>query len=47
MATDLREQIAEWLTGADTCFLLGAGCSVCAGKPMIGELTENVLSGAD
>lgn len=47
MANDLREQITEWLTGADTCFLLGAGCSVCAGKPMIGKLTENVLEGAD
>jgi len=47
MAGDVREQITEWLTGADTCFLLGAGCSVCAGKPMIGELTKNVLNGAD
>lgn len=47
MAGDLREQITEWLTGADTCFLLGAGCSVCAGKPLIGKLTENVLNGTD
>ena len=47
MTSDLREQITEWLTGADTCFLLGAGCSVCAGKPMIGPLTDNVLDGAD
>ena len=47
MASDLREQIAERLTGADTCFLLGAGCSVCAGKPMIVALTESVLKDAD
>ena len=47
MASDPREQITEWLTGADTCFLLGAGCSVCAGKPMIGELTESALIDAD
>lgn len=47
MATDVREQITEWLTGNDTCFLLGAGCSTCAGKPLIGELTENVLKDAD
>ena len=47
MPNHLREQITEWLTGADTCFLLGAGCSVCAGKPMIGKLTKNVLNEAD
>lgn len=33
--------------GNDTCFLLGAGCSRCAGKPLIGELTENVLKDVD
>ena len=47
MANYLREQITERLTGADTCFLLGAGCSVCAGKPMIGKLTEDALNEAD
>lgn len=47
MASDIREQITEWLTGADTCFLLGAGCSVCAGKPLIGELTTQVLTDAE
>ncbi|MCR9194544.1 MAG: SIR2 family protein [Hyphomonas sp.] len=47
MAGDVREQITEWLTGSDTCFLLGAGCSMCAGKPLIGKLTENVLNGVD
>jgi len=47
MATDVREKITEWLMGNDTCFLLGAGCSRCAGKPLIGELTENVLKDVD
>ena len=47
MTNDLREQITGWLTGADTCFLLGAGCSVCAGKPLIGRLTESILNEAD
>ena len=32
MVSELKKQIAEWLTSADTCFLLGAGCSVCADK---------------
>ena len=47
MTIDVREKISEWLTGNDTCFLLGAGCSMCAGKPLIGKLTENVLNDAD
>lgn len=47
MVSDLREQIAEWLTGADTSFLIGAGCSLCAGKPLIGQLTEKVLENSD
>ena len=42
MSSDIREQITEWFTGNDTCFLVGAGCSACAGKPLIGKLTENV-----
>ena len=46
MASDVREQLMEWMTGTDTCFLLGAGCSKCAGKPLIGELTNLVLKGA-
>ena len=45
--SEVREQISQWLTGNDTCFLLGAGCSMCAGKPLIGKLTENVLQNAD
>ena len=47
MSSDIREQITEWFTGNDTCFLVGAGCSACAGKPLIGKLTENVLNGLD
>ena len=47
MANGPREQLTEWLTGADTSFLLGAGCSVCAGKPMIDALTQNVLKEAE
>ena len=34
--------VIDWMTDANTCFLLGAGCSKCAGKPLIGELTEAV-----
>ena len=47
MSSEFREPLTEWLTGGDTCFLLGAGCSVCAGKPMIGELTNKVLAEAN
>ena len=43
MNNDIREQILEWFTGNDTCFLIGAGCSACAGKPLIKKLTQNVL----
>lgn len=38
-----KERVLQWLTGVDTCFLIGAGCSKCAGKPLIGELTTKVL----
>ena len=47
MSGDIREQVTEWFTGNDTCFLVGAGCSACAGKPLIGKLTESVLNGLD
>lgn len=47
MTSELRELITEWLTSADTCFLLGAGCSVCANKPTIRALTESVLNDVD
>ena len=46
-AEDIRENVTDWFTSAGTCFLLGAGCSRCAGKPLIRELTEQVLCGAD
>lgn len=47
MTTEVRERVLEWLTGTETCFLIGAGCSVCAGKPLIGKLTENVIAKVD
>lgn len=47
MRYELKEQITNWLTNSDTFFLLGAGCSACAGKPMIKELTTYVLKGTD
>ena len=47
MSSDIREQITEWFTSNDTCFLVGAGCSACAGKPLIGKLTESVLNRLD
>lgn len=34
--------IIEWITDANTCFLIGAGCSKCAGKPLINKLTDLV-----
>lgn len=42
-AEEIRENVTDWFTSAGTCFLLGAGCSKCAGKPLIQELTERVL----
>ena len=48
MATsEMRERVTEWLTSSDTCFLIGAGCSHCAGKPLIGKLTNDVLAKLD
>lgn len=47
ITSDVRKQITEWLTDTGTCFLLGAGCSVCAGKPLISKLTKEVLKDAD
>jgi len=44
---ETKERILQWLTGSDTCFLIGAGCSRCAGKPLIGELTTKVLTNVD
>ena len=34
--------VIDWITDANTCILLGAGCSKCARKPLIDELTEEV-----
>ncbi|WP_193368418.1 SIR2 family protein [Pelagibius marinus] len=47
MSVDVREQVLQWLTGAETCFLIGAGCSACANKPLIGALTTQVMEEAD
>ena len=44
---ETKERVLQWLTGSDTCFLIGAGCSRCAGKPLIGELTTKVLANVD
>ena len=43
MSSNVREKIMGWLTGDESCFLLGAGCSLCAGKPLIAKLTEQVV----
>lgn len=42
MFTENEEMVMSWLTGSNTCYLIGAGCSKCAEKPLIGELTENI-----
>lgn len=47
MFNETKERVLQWFTGSDTCFLIGAGCSRCAGKPLIGELTERVLKNVD
>ena len=47
MPGETKERVLQWLTGSDTCFLIGAGCSRCAGKPLIGELTTKVLAKLD
>lgn len=36
--------IIEWLVDVNTCFLFGAGSSVCAGKPLMSELTSKVVN---
>ncbi len=47
MSNEVKERVIEWLTSPETCFLLGAGCSACAGKPLIGKLTDQVLADVD
>ncbi len=34
--------VLDWIVDANTCFLIGAGCSKCAGKPLMEELTTKV-----
>lgn len=36
--------IMEWLTDVNTCFLIGAGCSACAKKPLIEDLSTRVVT---
>ena len=47
MEEHAKQQLVGWLTAPDTAFLLGAGCSKCACKPLIGELTSKVMEQAD
>jgi hypothetical protein len=47
MIGETKERVLEWMTSPDSCFLIGAGCSRCAGKPLIGALTDNVLNNVD
>ena len=37
-----KQSVTEWIMDHNTCFLLGAGCSLCAKKPTIDRLTEMV-----
>jgi len=36
------QSVVEWIMDQNTCFLIGAGCSLCANKPTIDRLTEAV-----
>mgnify|MGYP000184109472 CR=1 FL=1 len=36
------QSVIEWITDQNTCFLMGAGCSLCADKPNIDGLTAKV-----
>lgn len=40
---ELRETISDWLVSPETAYLIGAGCSLCAGKPLIGQLTDRIV----
>jgi hypothetical protein len=44
---ELRETVLNWVIGPETAFLLGAGCSLCAHKPLIGRLTERIIPRLD
>ena len=39
-----KEIILDWILDSETCFLLGAGTSRCAGKPMMADLTSMVTT---
>lgn len=47
MITETKLRVNEWVTSPKSCFLLGAGCSKCAGKLLIGDLTKKVLASLD
>ena len=47
LTSETKERVLEWVTGPESCFLLGAGCSACANKPLIGQLTDRVLASVD
>jgi len=34
--------VLDWIIDVNTCFLIGAGCSKCAGKSLMGELTDKI-----
>lgn len=42
---DTMDTVKGWFTRSETFYLFGAGCSRCAEKPLIGELTEKVVAG--
>lgn len=37
------KKVIDWLTDPNNCFLIGSGCSCCAGKPLMEELTKKVI----
>ena len=45
--SDAVEELEQLLSQASCAFLLGAGCSCCAGLPLMGQLTQHVLSSTD
>ena len=45
--SDAISQLEELLDQGGKAFLLGAGCSKCAGLPQMAELTERVLASPD
>lgn len=43
----LENPVLDWVMDANSCFLLGAGCSAPAGKPMMDGLTAQVIAGIE